>query len=202
MDTAVNILKGHFSKIWKEGKVPAEWKECIIIKLPKKEDIGDYNNYRGIMFLSMPGKVLNLIILQRMKDTVDTLLRDQQDLVGFRRNRSCADQKATLRIIVEQSSEWNSPSYINFIDFEKAFDSVDREALWKHLAHYGVPSKIIRLIQCTYSRMDCKVAHACRPTIGELYGRDRGTTGVLAVTFPIPPSDRLNHEDNYRRQEE
>nr|KAG5704008.1 hypothetical protein BaRGS_032097 [Batillaria attramentaria] len=86
------------------------------------------------------------------------MLRDQQ--AGFRRNRSCADQIASLRIIVEQSLEWNSPLYINFIDYEKAFDSVDREALWKLLRHYGVPGKIISLIQCTYKDMSCRIAHA------------------------------------------
>nr|KAG5714565.1 hypothetical protein BaRGS_007011 [Batillaria attramentaria] len=61
---------------------------------------------------------------------------------------------------VEQSLEWNSPLYINFIDYEKAFDSVDREALWKLLRHYGVPGKIISLIQCTYQDMSCRIAHA------------------------------------------
>nr|KAG5703791.1 hypothetical protein BaRGS_009589 [Batillaria attramentaria] len=106
----------------------------------------------------LPGKVLNRILLERMREAVDPMLRDQQ--AGFRRNRSCADQIASLLIIVEQSLEWNSPLYINFIDYEKAFDSVDREALWKLLRHYGVPGKIISLIQCTYQDMSCRIAHA------------------------------------------
>nr|KAG5695363.1 hypothetical protein BaRGS_033576 [Batillaria attramentaria] len=42
----------------------------------------------------------------------------------------------------------------------RAFDSVDREALWKLLRHYGVPGKIISLIQCTYKDMSCRIAHA------------------------------------------
>ena len=64
-----------------------------------------------------------------MIEVVDPKLRDQQ--AGFHRNRSCADQITSLCIIVEHSLEWNSPLYINFIDYEKAFDSVDRETLWK-----------------------------------------------------------------------
>ena len=76
------------------------------------------------MLLSTPGNVLNRVLLERMKEAVDTKLRNQQ--AGFRRNRSCADQIASLRIIMEQSLEWNSPLYISFIDYEKAFDSVDR----------------------------------------------------------------------------
>ena len=57
------------------------------------------------MLLSTAGNVLNRILLERMKEAVDPRLRDQQ--AGFRRNRSCADQIASLRVIVEQSLEWN-----------------------------------------------------------------------------------------------
>ena len=72
-------------------------------KTTKKGDLRDCNNYRGIMLLSVPGNVLNRILLQRMKEAVDPQLRDQQ--AGFRRNRSCAEQIASLRIIIEQSLE-------------------------------------------------------------------------------------------------
>ena len=58
-----------------------------------------------------------------MKDKVDQTLRKQQ--AGFRQDRSCTDQIATLRIIVEQSIEWNSSIYINFVDYDKTFDNVD-----------------------------------------------------------------------------
>ncbi|VDO75375.1 unnamed protein product [Schistosoma margrebowiei] len=91
------------------------------------------------------------------KDSVDAQLRDQQ--AGFRKDRSCTDQIATLRIIVEQSIEWNSSLYINFIDYEKAFDSVDRTTLWKLLRHYGVPQKIVNIIQSSYDGLHCKIVH-------------------------------------------
>ncbi|CAH1266800.1 Hypp3579 [Branchiostoma lanceolatum] len=85
------------------------------------------------------------------RDAVDPHLRDQ--LAGFRKNRSCTDQITTLRIILEQSIEWNSPLYINFIDYEKVFDSLDRPALWKLLRHYGIPVKITNLIKNSYEGM-------------------------------------------------
>ena len=100
------------------------------------------------MLLSTPGKVLNRVLLERMKEAVDPKLRDQQ--AGFRWNRSRANQIASLRIIMEQSVEWNSPLYINFIDYEKVFDSEDRKTMWKLLRHYGVPKKIFSLIRCTF----------------------------------------------------
>ena len=48
-------------------------------------------------------------------------------VAGFRKDRHCTDQIATLRIIVEQSMEWDSSLYINFVDNEKPFDSIDNE---------------------------------------------------------------------------
>nr|KAG5697691.1 hypothetical protein BaRGS_000576 [Batillaria attramentaria] len=52
-------------------------------------------------------------------------LREEQ--AGFRNDRSCTDHIATMRIIIEQSLEWQTPLYSTFVDFQKAFDSVDRE---------------------------------------------------------------------------
>ena len=125
------MLYGLFEKIWEKEEIPSEWKEGLLIKIPKKGDLGLCSNYRGITLLSVPVKVLNRVILERLKGPVDLSLRDQQ--AGFRPGRSCNDQITTLRIIVEQSIEWNSPLYVNFVDYEKVFDSLDRETLWKLL---------------------------------------------------------------------
>ena len=173
------MLHSLFSKIWEKEEVPAQWKKGIVIKLAKKGDLRECSNYRGIMLLSVPGKVLNRVLLERIKAAVDPKLRNQQ--AGFRRNRSYADQIASLRIIVEQSLEWNSPLYINFIDFEKAFDSVDRKTLWKLLRHYGVPWKIISLIRCTYQDMSCRIAHA-----GQMSDRFEVKTGVRQGCLQSP----------------
>ena len=48
-------------------------------------------------------------------------------------DRSCTHQIAILQIIVEQSIEWNLSLYVNFVDYEKAFDSLDRETLCKNI---------------------------------------------------------------------
>ena len=72
--------------------------------------------------MSVVGKVLNTIILLRLQGAVDATLKDRQ--AGFRKDHSCIDQLATLRIIIEQSIEWNTSLYVNFVGFEKAFDSL------------------------------------------------------------------------------
>ena len=107
------------------------------------------------MLLSITSKVLCRIILNRMSEAVDSFLRPEQS--GFRKGKSCIDLIFTLRQIIEQSNEWNATAYILFIDFAKAFDSVDRSALWKILAHYGIPEKIISIIKMIYNEFQAKV---------------------------------------------
>ena len=124
-----------------------------------------------IMLLSTPGKVLDRVLLERLRSAVDKKLRDHQ--AGFRAERSCTDQIATLRIVLEQSREFDSPLYIVFVDFTKAFDSLDRDVLWKLMRHYGIPEKIITIISNTYKGMQCRVMHE-----GQLTDKFEVTTGV------------------------
>ena len=102
-------LTGKFQQTDKpvRDKIPAQWKEGIIIKLPKKGDLRDCSNYPGIMLLSTTDEVINRVLLERMKEILDPGLRNQQ--AGFGRNKSCADQIASLLFILEQSLEWNFP---------------------------------------------------------------------------------------------
>ena len=145
------------------------------------------------MLLSTPGKVLNRIILERLQKAVDEKLRESK--AGFRNSRSCGDQIATIRIVIEQSIEWNSPVLVNFIDFEKAFDSVDREILWKSVGNYGIPPKFISIIKNTYHGMQCQVLHeGCVSEAFEVL------TGVLAFALPLPPLHRLDYETGNQQQ--
>ena len=74
-------------------------------------------------------------------------------------DRSCTDNIFCLRNIIEQSLEWRSSLYINFIDFEKAFDSIHRITLWKIMEAYGIPRKIIGIIRDMYDGFRCTVKH-------------------------------------------
>jgi len=65
----------------------------------------------------------------------------------------------TLRIILEQSVEWQAILYVTFIDFEKAFDSVKREIMWPTLQEYGTPRKITQIIKILYDRFKCTISH-------------------------------------------
>jgi hypothetical protein len=49
-----------------------------------------------------------------------------------------------------------------FIDFEKAFNSVKRKVMWLTLQKYGIPKKIIQMIQILYDGFKCKISHEGR----------------------------------------
>ena len=69
--------------------IPAP-KHSLISKLPKKGDLSDCNNWRGITLLSVANKVFNRVLLGRMRGETDMLLREEQ--VGFHPSRNCTDQ--------------------------------------------------------------------------------------------------------------
>jgi len=54
-------------KIWEEEEIPSEWKEGLLIKIPKKGDFGLGSNHRGTTLLSFPGKVRNRVILESLR---------------------------------------------------------------------------------------------------------------------------------------
>ena len=103
LKNSAEMLYNLFGKIWETNEIPDDWKEGYLIKLPKKGYLKECKNWRAIVLLSTAGKVLNRIILERLKAEVEDRLRDEQ--AEFRKERSCTDHIATLRIIVEQSLE-------------------------------------------------------------------------------------------------
>ena len=62
LDTAVKVLTDLLGKIWRKEKLPDDWVKGIIIKLPKKGDLAICDNWRGIMLLSIPSKVLPIFV--------------------------------------------------------------------------------------------------------------------------------------------
>ena len=78
----------------------------IIVPLPKKGDLSLMTNYRGISLLLITAKVYNKILLNRIRDNVDPILRSNQD---FRPGRSCAQQIHILRRIMEGFQDYRLP---------------------------------------------------------------------------------------------
>ena len=143
-------------KIWDSEEAPSEWKTGTIVKLPKKGDLGNCNNWRGITLLSLTSKIFSRI-LQRISTAVDGILRQEQ--AGFGKGKSCIDHNFVLRQILEQSHEWNGSLYVVFVDFEKAFDSLHRDSLCEILRHYGIPQILVNVIRSLYENFECRGVH-------------------------------------------
>ncbi|KAL5263387.1 hypothetical protein ACHWQZ_G008677 [Mnemiopsis leidyi] len=138
-DGLVDRLEALFSKVWISEAIPCDWLKGIVTIVPKKGDLSHCNNNRGITLRSTASKLYQIILLRRLNDGLERLLRENQ--CRFRKNRSCVDQIYTLRSIIHNFTEYNLPMYINFVDFKSAFDCINREFIWKALDHYGLPSK-------------------------------------------------------------
>jgi len=65
------------------------------------------------------------MILFRLRDAED--IREEQ--FGFWKGRGCVDQNFTLRLIIEKHLSYQTALGLSFIDYEQAFDSVDRRAV-------------------------------------------------------------------------
>lgn len=157
--------------IWKYEKVPIRWKEGLIIKLPKKGNVKECKNHRGITLLSVAGKILGRIIIDRLRNGVDKRLRMEQ--AGYRNGRGTTEQVFVLRNILEQVNKWQATLYLGFVDFEKAFDSVHTESLWTIMRKYGIPDKLVRMVKLFYDGFKCAVEEEGEP--GEWF---EVTTGV------------------------
>jgi len=64
--------------IFERGIVPGDFREKLIKLLYKKCEKSEFNNYRGISLVSVRSKLLILIVLTRLRDDVDQVLREEQ----------------------------------------------------------------------------------------------------------------------------
>jgi exonuclease III len=139
-------LHEFFVCCWERGKLPQDLRDAVIITLYKnKGEKSDCSNYRGITLLSIAGKILARVLLNRL---VPTIAEDHvpESQCGFRANRGTADMVFVLRQIQEKCREQNKGMYITFVDLTKAFDTVSRTGLWKILAKLGCPPKFLTMV--------------------------------------------------------
>ena len=64
-----------FKTIWEKKEIPDDWLEGIIIKIPKKGNLRDCNNWCGVTLLSIPSKIMAKTIVQCLTEAVDEELR-------------------------------------------------------------------------------------------------------------------------------
>ena len=145
-----------FKSIWTHSWNPHDWKKDMMIRIPKKGDLRECGNWRGISLTSVALKLFSMVLLDRIEPHIDRVLRDEQ--AGFRKGRSCADQIFLLRHILQASAEMRQPLALCFVDFEKAFDSICRQTMKKIMRYYGIPVRIVEIIMDMHYNNLCQVA--------------------------------------------
>lgn len=131
---------------WEQGKLPQDLRDAVIITLYKnKGEKSDCSNYRGITLLSIAGKILARVLLNRLVPAVaEHHIPESQ--CGFRANRGTTDMVFVLRQLQEKCREQNKGLYITFVDLTKAFDTVSRKGLWQIMERLGCPPKFLNMV--------------------------------------------------------
>eukprot|EP00745_Piridium_sociabile_P043608 TRINITY_DN8944_c0_g1_i10.p1 TRINITY_DN8944_c0_g1~~TRINITY_DN8944_c0_g1_i10.p1 ORF type:complete len:1137 (-),score=123.12 TRINITY_DN8944_c0_g1_i10:208-3198(-) len=155
--TILPFLLKYFNAMFSRGYFPLKWSEAIIVPLHKKGDTNIPDNYRGISLLSVLSKVFTHIMNDRL-----TLWAEQNGIIceaqaGFRKGRSTVDHIFTLNAVIEKHLLKNKKLYVAFIDFKKAYDTVNRNVLWTVLLRAGVQGRMLKMIQAMYSTVRASV---------------------------------------------
>ena len=147
-------LHNLFTQIWEEGEVPQEFKDADMIHLYKnKGDIKCCDNHRGISLLCIAGKIFARLLLNRLFKHADNLGIIPESQCGFFPGRGTTDMTFAIRQLQEKCRLHSEDLYLLFIDLTKAFDTIDREALWAILDKIGCPRHFVGLIRSLHDGM-------------------------------------------------
>ena len=80
----------------------------------------------------------------------DILNRQAVDQAAYREGFSTDDHLLALSLLVESCNEWNTELWLALVDFEKAFDTVEHDALWSALRKQGIGDEYVCLLQKLY----------------------------------------------------
>ena len=115
------------------------------------------DNHRGISLLSIAGKILAKILLNRLNVHLDQTGLIPESQCGFRKDRGTIDMIFTARQLQEKCQEQNVDLYMTFVDLTKALDTVSRDGLWKIMAKFGCPPRFIAMVRQFHDGMQARV---------------------------------------------
>ena len=95
------------------------------------------------------------ILQARLQQYMNRELPDVQ--AGFRKGRGTRDQIANICGIIKNAREFQKNVYFCFIDYAKAFDSVDHNKLWTILKEMGIPYHLTCLLRNLYAGPEATV---------------------------------------------
>jgi len=140
-ETMIEMIHKLIEKIWNTEEIPKDWNIALIFPIHKNDDKKVCNNYRGIAIVNITYKILSYCILDRIKPLAKNSLGDYQG--RFRENKSTIDQIFIIRQLAQKTWEFDQELHSLFADFKKAYDSINRENIYKILEHFRIAQKLI-----------------------------------------------------------
>lgn len=163
-----------FNKILNCGEYPIAWTTGIVIPVFKKGDPNDTGNYRPITLISHLAKLFTSVLNARLLkwSEQNDIITDAQ--FGFKPGFGTTDAIFALHSIVAKYLNTRGRLYSCFIDYKKAFDSVDHYKLWRRMIKSGISGKLLQVIQSMYRHIRLAIKH--NNAISDFYNC---TTGLL-----------------------
>lgn len=178
---------------------PQKWKTAKIVAIPKKGASNSISNYRPISLLNNISKLLEEVILRRLKkhSRDHNLIPDMQ--FGFREGHSTLHPLLKFQSDVTSALNCHRSTVGCFLDIEKAFDSIWIEARVHKLRVIGIPQPLIKIL---FSFLSCKKffvdINSCKSTVrnikaGVAQGSKFGPFLFSLMTSDQPkPTDCVN----------
>ena len=154
--TLVIFLSVAFTGFLRHSFVPYQFLSSFIVPILKDRngDATDPDNYRGVAISSATSKVLELLLLERLKDVLGS--GDQQ--FGFRQGHGCADCSYVLKKTVDYYlSNGNNEVFVSALDLSKAYDRIVHYRLFRKLLDRGGLEYLVRLLANWYSSQYMRV---------------------------------------------
>ena len=142
-DSIIHSLLPIFRKSVNDASFPSGWKLSRVNPIFKKGSSTDVNNYRPISLLSIPGKILEDVVNDTLNNHLDTqgLLCHKQ--WGFRKNYSTESLLLHLTETWKNALDEGLKVGVLFIDFRKAFDTVNHTILLEKLKATGISGDLL-----------------------------------------------------------
>ena len=157
-ENAKILFHKFFQLCFISGLNPSEWDSSHIKPIPKKEqDARDPLQNRCITLMCCVSKLYSSILNHRLQKFLENnnILAEEQN--GFRASRSCIDHILVLCSVLRNRKALGLSTFLSYIDFQKAFDSVDRNLLFFKLSQIGISGKLYNAISAMYSNPRSKI---------------------------------------------
>ena len=125
-----------------QKKFPSAWKRCIVTPIPKTGDKLDAENWRPINNLCVPGKLLEKCIYRQIEEYMEKSRLICNNQHGFRKGRGTDTAVMDLVRELFDNINNNEVSSTLFLDFSRAFNSVNHQILIRKMKMYGFADNV------------------------------------------------------------